>query len=147
MIDSAPNTRDKAIVALALYTGLRSKEILNLNIEDLDLRNRIVNVRAIEGDIVKNYRGRKAIMTRECTAIVRGWVEIRQQDSDRALFHNTFGNRLTRRDLHKIIANIGRLAGIDRNVSCHLCRHTCARSLLRAGIPLHEVMIQLGHTN
>lgn len=147
MIEAAPNTRDKAIVALALYTGLRSKEILNLNIEDLDLKNRLLWVKAPDGDIVKNYRERKAVMTRECATIVQEWVMIRQQDKDRALFQNTFGDRLTRSGLHKIIANTGRLAGIERNVYTHLCRHTCARSLLRAGIPLHEVMIQLGHTN
>lgn len=146
LLEASSNTRDKAIIALLLYTGLRSKELLNLNIDDLDMKNRLVMVRASGGDIVKNYAERKVVLSKKCASILEEWLCIRPNvEGNDALFLNIYGKRLTRSGLYKIVLNTGKRAGIERNVYTHLLRHTCATSMLRAGIPVTEVALQLGH--
>jgi integrase/recombinase XerD len=80
---------------------------------------------------------------------LKEWVEIRPQiDDEQALLLNTFGQRLTRSGVHKIVANTAKEAGItDKRVYTHLLRHTCATNMLRSGIPITDVALQLGHRN
>ena len=145
LLESTCNTRDRAIIALLLYTGVRSKELLALDIGDIDTKNRIIHVRAHE-DIVKNYHERTCVLSRECVSILEEWLNIRPINTgDMALFLNTFGQRLTRGSIHRIVSFTGKRAGIEKHVYTHLLRHTAASTMIHSGIPITECALQLGH--
>jgi integrase len=145
LLESARNARDRAIIALLLYTGVRSKELLALDICDIDLKSRVIHVRAHE-DIVKNYSERTCVLSKECVTILEEWLKIRPIDREKALFLNTYGQRLTRGSIHRIVSDTGKYAGITgKHVYTHLLRHTAATCMLRSGIPITEVALQLGH--
>lgn len=144
LLSSAMNVRDKAIIAVLLYTGVRCKELLGLNIDDVDLAARVIHVRAHDG-IVKNYHERTCVMTKECVSILTEWINIRPVNRSMALFLNTYGERLVRESIHRIVARTGKVAEINKGVYPHLLRHSCATIMLRSGIPITEVALQLGH--
>jgi integrase len=144
LLSCAMNARDKAIIAVLLFTGVRCKELVALDIGDIDLKNRVIHVRAHDG-IVKNYRERTCVITKECASILSEWIAIRPVNRSTALFLNTYGERLVGGSIHRIVATTARVAEIDKRTYTHLLRHTCATIMLRSGIPITEVALQLGH--
>lgn len=141
---AADNIRDRAIISVLLYSGIRSKELLALDIDDLDVRGRVLHVRD-HGEGIKNYHERKAVLSQDCIKMLNEWIAVRPQDCEKALFLNVHGMRLTNSGLHKIISNTGKRAGIGKRVYTHLLRHTAASTMIKQGIPVTEVMLQLGH--
>lgn len=93
------------------------------------------------------YHERKAVIPADCAKALKAWLNIRPQSDETALFVNVHGCRLTRDGLYKIVRRTGERTGINRNVFVHLCRHTMATLMLRSGVPITDVSLQLGHRN
>ena len=145
LITACDNLRDQAIVSILIYCGLRSKELCDLKIDDIDLKNRFIYVRD-HGKGIKNRHERKVIMSHDCAKNVKLWTEVRPTlDDNDSLFFTVNGEKLTGLRLNRIIKSIARKAGLSENVYTHLLRHTCATNMLRSGIPITEVALQLGH--
>lgn len=144
MLNSCQYVRDKAIIAILLYCGLRNKEVCALNVEDIDARNKILYVRD-RGNGIKNRHERTAVLTNDCTSILNCWLKERPQLPNPALFVTHDGNRLRSERLDRIIRDVAKSARIEKRVFPHLLRHTCATMMLKSGIPITEVALQLGH--
>ena len=144
LLDAAHNLRDKAVIAVLLYAGLRNKELCNLYTSDLDLKNRLLYVKD-HGQGIKNYHERRAVLSQECSTILREWIEVRPSVDNPRLFITMYGGRLTQNRLEKIVKDTAKRAGLNKRIYPHIARHTCATNMLRAGVPLTEVMLQLGH--
>jgi len=144
LLEACTTIRDRAIIAVLLYCGLRNKELCALNVEDVDLEGRLLHVRDRGGGI-KNRRERTVVMTGECARLLGEWVRIRPRVEERALFLTTHGGRLGKYRLSRLVEDLGRRAGLDKPCYPHLLRHTCASMMLRSGVPLTDVMVQLGH--
>lgn len=138
------NNRDRAIISVLLYTGVRNKELINLDLEDIDLKNRILWVRDRGADI-KNRHERKAVISADCAQDLKSWLMARPQVETKSLFITQYGKRLSKERLDRLVDEAGRRAGIEKKVYPHLLRHTCASMMLRSGIPLTDVALQLGH--
>jgi integrase/recombinase XerD len=129
-----------------LCTGARAKEVVAANVDDIDLKQRFFYIRAHSPDeIVKNYREHKAILTKDCAAYLKEWIDIRGNLDDKALFVNQWGKRISKPGLNKIVPAIAKRAGIQKRVYPHLLRAACATNLLRSGISLNDVAAQLNH--
>lgn len=144
LVDGARNTRDRAIIMLLLYTGLRNKELINLELQDLDLKNRILWIRD-HGQEIKNRHERKAVLSVECAAALNDWLKARPQVESQLLFVTQYGHPIIRERLARLVQESARRVGIEKRVYPHLLRHTCASMMLRSGVPLTDVALQLGH--
>ena len=136
--------RDRAIISVLLYTGMRSRELINLDVEDVDLDNRTIYIHDLEiGG--KNHYERDAVIPVQLMKPLAEWLKARPAANTRALFITEDGRRLIRERLYNILKDAGKRARIDQAVSPHLCRHTLATWMVDADINIFIVQRQLGH--
>ena len=147
--DTVLGKRDRAILEVLYATGMRVSELVNLNLDDVDFKNRSIRVRG------KGRRerivpfGRKALEALEAYLGVRGQLLLQASEEERdprALFLNYQGTRLTTRSVGRIIARYAKMcADIPPKISPHSLRHSCATHLLNAGADLRAIQELLGH--
>jgi integrase/recombinase XerC len=130
--------RDTAIVLVMLKTGLRVDELVSLTWGDLELSPR-------KGElVVRRGKGAKQrvvpihLQARQALAAIRPVRPIR----DEPVFHGQRGP-LTVRGVQQSLERYGRAIGVD--LSPHTLRHTFAKRLVDAGVPLHVVARLMGH--
>lgn len=133
----------RAMIRLAVRTGLRLGELLALRWEDTDLaRRRLAVRRSVWRSIVtttKTYRERYVPLSTDCCSELAGFAEasgfIFGAAAERTRAHST-----ARKALHRACwrANL-------RPIGWHVLRHTFASDLASAGVPLHVVQALLGH--
>ncbi|HHN6585538.1 TPA: tyrosine-type recombinase/integrase, partial [Escherichia coli] len=139
--------RDRAMVHLALSGGLRVSELVGLRISDLHFDNSNVNV-LIHG---KGRKQRELRLWRSVTQSVRAWLSVRGQASVPELFLNARGQQMTRAGFEYILERCRVKAAkqcpslIEKKLSPHILRHTCALTILKATGDLRQVALWLGH--
>jgi integrase/recombinase XerD len=137
--------RDVALMETLYATGVRVTELINLDLKDIDLFNRLVACNS----------GRRSrvvpIFPRAVTALeaylANGRPHLLVNPSEQALFLNHRGQRLTRQGLWLIIKRYVKEVDIKEPVTPHTLRHSFAAHLLNAGANLREVQERLGHAN
>lgn len=138
--------RDKALIEVLYATGLRVSELISLKPGDLNLddgyltcvgkgdKERIVPLGHQAADWVRRYMrdGRPTLA--------------RKQKSAR-LFVNARGGPLSRVGFWKVLKEYGLKAGISRDISPHVLRHSFATHLLDRGADLRMIQVMLGHAD
>jgi integrase len=136
--------RWRAMVALALHTGLRRGELFGLRWQDIDIENRRLSVRQsiVEGIAgpPKNYRERDVSLDE--TALSAISLVPRTHE---LVFHRGDGRPLTCSTAQGALARACRRAGL-RHIGWHALRHTFASRLAASGVPITVVQGLLGHS-
>lgn len=133
--------RDAVCVTLLLNTGLRVSELCSLKIGDLLLTERKSTLTVRAG---KGTKQRTVPLNKEARQMLEQWLDARPQTGDDFLFSGQRGERMQVRSVQLAVARLAKLAGLDA-VTCHVCRHTFAKSLLDNGVTLEKVATLLGH--
>lgn len=145
---TAQGLRDRAMLHVAVATGLRVSELVALRLDDLTLHPRpCLFVRG------KGRRERVLPLWKESAKALRQWLRVRLPAPSGAalLFVNGRGGPLTRAGfayvLGKHVASaVGEQPGLKRKrVSPHVLRHTCAMVTLQATRDVRKVALWLGH--
>ena len=129
LIQAAANAREKAMIALLAYSGIRNSELCSLRRKDVDLGANQLKVVAGKGkkDRVVNISG-------ECTRLVIEYLGAFRRSPDDFLFTTLKRDRqLADSDLRKLVRVLARRAKIGRRVFPHLLRHSLATNLLNRG--------------
>jgi integrase/recombinase XerD len=134
--------RDHAILTVMAYTGLRVSELCHLDREDINLRERTLNVISGKGD-----KDRMVVFDQHTAVALRRWLETREEVDTDALFTNRNGGRLSPRSVQRIVKAYGHDAGIRKVVTPHVLRHTMATTLLRHGADIRIIQQLLGHSS
>ena len=138
--------RDRAMMLLAVQTGLRVSELIGLNCADVTLGDG-ANVRC-EG---KGRKHRAVPLTGPVINIVRGWLTERAGRPGDPLFCTRTGRRLSRDAVAlRIHTHTATAAGrcpslAGKRVHPHVLRHSCAMTLLQAGVDTSVIALWLGH--
>lgn len=137
--------RNRAMLEVLFGCGLRSGELVALDVDDADLSQGFVIVRRGKG-------GRSRIVpiagqARRWLAryVVRARPELVGPASGRALFLATGGPRLSQESVILIVRIAARRARLARPITPHSFRHGFATALLRGGADIHVVQRLLGH--
>lgn len=128
--------RDRAVVCLFLYAGLRCNELRMLDIADLDFQAMTIFVR-----FGKRSKQRVVPMHAEAAAVSH-YLDGR---STGPVILSNRGQRISNRRLRSLVKTLGREAGLSKNLHPHALRHTFAVSLLDAGQDLETIRDLLGH--
>ena len=138
------SARDTLLVTLNLTVGLRCSEALNLTVEQFS--SDVISI------IGKGGKLRKFKVTDEIRARFNEYMEVRDQafndgeDSD-LLFVSVTGKELHVKDINKNLKKYCERCGIDKDITSHCLRRSCATHYLQEGIPVAQVSRLLGHSN
>jgi integrase len=146
-MDSLPR-RERCIVALLCYTGLRFEEILGLQWNDIDLEAREIKIqRAVvhptrNQPLVKLPKTKASLRTIPLAdKLVEHLMPFEQEG-----FILGGGKPLTYQQKKMAFEKIRERLGLE-GYSAHDFRHTCATEWKEHGMTLQEVSKLLGHTN
>lgn len=156
LYEATETDRERAILSLAYGCGLRVSELVNCNVEDIRLREKILIIPGGKGNkrrvvplsngVVKDlsnyyYNEREALTT----------GRDHRPGEPAFILHNR-GGRMQKGTYNKILKELikrafkaspaGRLEG----VTIHHLRHSIATHLLEQGISLEQVRVFLGHS-
>lgn len=132
--------RDLALFEILYGCGLRVSEIVSLDMPDLDRAERWLWVRG---------KGRKERQVpyggRAAAALDRWLVKREAAASEKAVFLNHRGRRLTDRSVRNIVKSYSILLASDPSLHPHTLRHAYATHLLSDGADLRSIQELLGH--
>ena len=135
LIDSCMAPHIRAIVTVALHTGMRLGEILNLRWQDLDFSSGFILVRDS-----KNGQARQVPMDSMISTVLRSWPRLSDQD---IVFTSVMtGGRIV--DIRAGFLNSCKRAGIT-GLHFHDLRHTFASQFVMAGGDIYILKEILGH--
>ena len=139
--------RTLTIVELLYAAGLRVSELINLRLENIDLK---------EGWVLAFGKGGKqrfVPLHPACCARLKHFLEVREAHFasksvvGSEVFLNNRGKKISRVSVWKDLAALGRKAGISQPLHPHLFRHTFASHLLQGGADLRSLQEMLGHAS
>ncbi|WP_052101444.1 site-specific integrase [Novilysobacter arseniciresistens] len=125
------------MVLVAINTGLRRGELLQLTWADVDLRAKRVTVQA---GYAKSGKARHVPLNSEAAAVLKRWKQ--QRKGDGLVFPGAGGGRMT--NINKSWAGLVEAAELE-GFRFHDLRHTFASKLVMAEIDLNTVRELLGH--
>jgi site-specific recombinase XerD len=140
--------RDRALLLVAVQTGLRVSELVGLNCGDV-LLGTGANV-CCEG---KGRKQRAVPLTPQVQAVLGIWMAERGGDPGDPLFPTRTGRRLSRDAVERRLAvhattAAGQCPSLStKKLSPHVLRHTSAMTLLHAGVDSTVIALWLGHAD
>src|SRR5690554_1024942 len=140
--------RDRAILELLYSSGLRRRELVNLNLSDLDLTSGSVRVNQGKG------RKDRVVPVGEtaCQVIalylkhVRHWF-LRDPRQEALFIDSIKGRRMAVGTINYIVKKIIEKSGLTKKVSPHTFRHSMATHLLQNQADIRYIQAMLGHAS
>lgn len=138
--------RDRALLELLYATGIRVSEVLEANVEDLNLRVGFITCTGEFGKarIVPIGRPARAALE-EYLYDARPKLLRSKKNSEKALFVNYNGERITRQGIWKMLKDYGVKAGIDKAITPQILRNSFAAHMVQNGADLKSLQELLGH--
>ncbi|NMG21278.1 tyrosine-type recombinase/integrase [Brasilonema bromeliae] len=138
--------RDAALIAILRGSGLRRREVVNLNLNDFDKSTGAIKVWGGKGG-----KNRTVYLPNAAIEVVQDWLGIRGEESGSLLCHvNKAGcvvlRRLTPQAVLFILQKRGEQAGVG-HFSAHDFRRTFISELLDSGVDISTVQRLAGHAS
>jgi len=137
--------RDSAILELLYATGIRVNEIIAANVEDVNLRIGFFTCPGDHGKARIIPMGRPARSAMEKYIYEARDVMMKDAGSDRALFVNYYGQRMTRQGLWKVLKEYASKASLEHKLTPHTLRNSFAVHMIQNGADLKSLQELLGH--
>ena len=142
--------RDHAIVELLYGSGLRSAELLSLDVAAHAGAIGWVDLQAGEAHVMGKGSKRRIVPVGEAARrALSSWLQVRAElglpADEAALFVSRLGRRLTPMQLRNRIKQLAQDAGLPTQVHPHMLRHSFASHLLQSSGDLRAVQELLGH--
>lgn len=140
IINSATKPKNKLMLSISYGAGLRVSELVNLKIEDINIKELTVHIKA-----KRKQEDRISIIPEK---IIPDLEEIiKQRLENDYLFNNASGKKITTRTAQKIFENALKITNIKKELSFHSLRHSFAAHLLENCIDMQCIQSLLGHKN
>jgi integrase/recombinase XerD len=146
-VASPRGLRDKALIEVLYASGMRVSELVAVKPGDLSLEQGYLTC------VGKGDKQRIVPIGQEATEWLRRYIRdgrpalVRRRSSPWLFVNARDGGPLSRVGFWKVIKAYGLRAGISRNISPHVLRHSFATHLLDRGADLRAIQVMLGHAD
>lgn len=140
---SLAEKRNICIIELLYSSGLRVSELVSLNWENINLKDRVIRVKG------KGKKERIVLFGSHAERRLSEWFRLRFEINkgnidEEPLFINMMGKRLTERSVERVVKRYG-IELIGKRITPHSLRHSFATHLLMRGADLRTIQELLGH--
>lgn len=145
MVLGTKSLRDRVLLRVLIETGIRRAEAVMLRWTDVEFNDRYL--------IVRKGKGSKLRMIPIGQELAVDLQVLVPRTKGQFVLHSRQGERLSFRQVNRIIADLGRRVGIRhpdprrRHLTCHLFRHTFARLWKDAHGSIESLSTILGHNS
>ncbi len=141
--DTPKEIRDKAMLELLYATGLRVSELISLRMSDLNLSLSYIECHdRTKSRIIPIENAAKYALTRYLTE-----VRPTMCAGSEYLFTNVKGDEMSRQGFWKLLKAYAKKAGIDKDITPHMIRHSFATHMVSNGADLASLQEMLGHSD
>lgn len=137
--------RDRAILETLYATGIRKSELMNLTVNDVNLEETVLRING-----GKFNKDRVVPLTRLAASFLETYVKairpalLQGRVCDR-LFISQRAGPISKNALGELVEKYARQAGLNKHVTCHIWRHSCATHLVKNKANLRHIQELLGH--
>jgi integrase/recombinase XerD len=142
LISETDNETYKDLFTFAVLSGLRLSEVINLKVEDIDIKHKQIRVLSDNFHRTKSGKTRFVDLSNLLIPIVQ---KIKEKNQVYLFESNITKNKLDSRVVQEMTKKYIRKAGLNDRYSFHCFRKTFGKWLLDAGIDLKYISQQLGH--
>jgi integrase/recombinase XerD len=140
MIESTDNLKHKSIISLLYSAGLRRSELINLKLTDIQSNRMLIKVRNAKGK-----KDRYVGLSKHMLTLLREYYKIYRPKV--YVFEGKNGDKYSENSVLKVVKTAARRAGIKRNITPHMLRHSFATHHLEKGTDLRYIQEFLGHNS
>ena len=131
--------RDKLIIELFYFTGIRLSELLNISIKDVDFNNSQIKV------LGKRNKERLIPLTYTLISELKNYIN--KHNLNRYLFVDENNKKLYSKKVYRIVNKyISKVSSLKKK-SPHILRHSFATHMLNNGADINAIKEILGHAN
>ncbi len=134
--------KSNLMVSLVYAAGMRVSELINLKIEDLNFEEKIGHIKQGKGRKDRIFNVPNFLFLR-----LKKYSEKKKSQGETYLFSGRGGEKMSPRNLQKIVKNAAKAAKIKKDVHCHTLRHSFATHLLENGVDIRKIQELLGHSS
>ena len=134
LIEACRRPRERALMALSAWSGLRTTELTKVKVSDCDLANLCVTVRC-----GKYFRDRTVCMTQEAADYLSEYIQASRKGPDDFLFGKSTGS--LRRTMHRV----RKRTEVQTRATPQRLRRSLATNLHLRGADLSTIKSQMGH--
>lgn len=138
MIASTPNRKHACIIKMLYGCGLRLNELLHLKLSDINSERMLVHVRNSKGN-----KDRVVMLAPALLEDLRNYFKAYHPKV--YLFEGQNGGRYSEKSVQNIVKTAAAKAGITKQVTPHVLRHSFATHLLENGTDIRYIQQLLGH--
>lgn len=145
LIAGAASTRDRLIVQVLAYTGVRRAELCGLHVNDIDVEHQRLIIRQGKGG-----KQRIVFIPQQVAHDLRSYADAHGAEP---VFAGRNGRPMSLRNINYILTRVGQLADVHTpnpryvGVGPHLLRHSFARNWKRTGGSIESLQKMLGHAS
>jgi len=140
MIDVTGNLKHKCIISLLYSAGLRRSELVNLKLTDILSDRMLIKVRNSKGK-----KDRYVGLSKYMLNLLREYYKIYRPKT--YVVEGKYEKKYSEESVLKVVKKAARKAGIKRNITPHMLRHSFATHHLERGTDLRYIQEFLGHNS
>ncbi|MGI6048945.1 MAG: site-specific tyrosine recombinase/integron integrase [Petrimonas sp.] len=140
MIELTTNQKHRCIIKLLYGCGLRLSELLNLKITDIDSGNMVVHIRNSKGN-----KDRVVMLSNQLLQDLREYFS--EYKPKEYLIEGQGGGVYSEKSVQNVVKDAAARAGIKKQVTPHILRHSFATHLLENGTDIRYIQQLLGHSS
>ena len=145
LLDSARNLMDRTLLMVLYSTGMRNRELRNLQVKDIDSKAMLIHIQHGKGG-----RDRYVPLSPKLLETLREywcWMKPKTWLFPGAVEGWRADKPITPKVVWDACQSAAERAGLEKHVSAHLLRHSYATHLLEEGADLRTIQLLLGHVD